>query len=125
MQRLPEGTAAGARRERVCTIRVGDAEHCIDPLGPLFEALGRKWSLLIVAVLGNERTMRFHQLQAALLGVSPRTLSDRLKDLERVGLLRRRIFAEVPPRVEYSLTARGEALRESLVPMLRWAERNE
>lgn len=100
-------------------------EYCIDPLGPLFDAMGRKWALLIVAVLGNERMMRFSELQAALLDISPRTLSDRLKDLERVGLLRRRAYAEVPPRVEYALTAKGEALRQSLVPMLRWAERNE
>lgn len=116
---------APATRERFCIIRIGGREYCIDPLAPLLSVLGQKWTLFIIGVLGNERTMRFNELQQALLDISPRTLSDRLKDLEASGLIRRKAYAEVPLRVEYALSAKGEALRESLVPMLGWAEKND
>ena len=104
---------------------MGKDEYCIDPLAPVFDALGKKWALFIIAVLGNKRTVRFGELQRSLLDISPRTLSDRLKELEAAGLVRRKAYAEVPLRVEYALTSKGEALRESLLPMLRWAEKHE
>ncbi len=52
--------------------------------------------------------------------ISPKTLSDTLKDLEAEGLIKRESFAEIPPRVEYTLTEDGNDLREAIIPLLRW-----
>ena len=60
-----------------------------------------------------------------LPGISPKTLSDTLKELEAEGLIKRESFAEIPPRVEYSLTQDGIDLRDAILPLLRWtATRN-
>ena len=68
-----------------------------------------KWTLLIVRDLSEGRS-RFCELERALSGISPRTLSLRLRDLEQEGVLERQTFSEVPPRVEYALTEKGRAL---------------
>jgi len=68
-----------------------------------------KWTLLIVRDLAEGRS-RFCQLERSLDGISPRTLSLRLRQLEDEGIVARRTFAEVPPRVEYTLTEKGRAL---------------
>jgi DNA-binding HxlR family transcriptional regulator len=68
-----------------------------------------KWTLLLVRDL-SEGCSRFCELERSLAGISPRTLSLRLRALEEEGIVERQTFAEVPPRVEYSLTPKGEAL---------------
>lgn len=78
--------------------------------------LGCKWTILIVRELA-EGPRRFGQLQAALAGISPRTLAERLRWLEAEDVISRATFAEVPPRVEYSLTAKGQGLRPVLLAM--------
>ena len=65
-------------------------------------------------------TKRFGELRRSLTGISPKTLTDRLRGLEEHGLVDRRIFAEVPPRVEYSLTDAGRTLEPVLVALARW-----
>ena len=84
--------------------------------------LGQKWVMRIVRVLG-ERTQRFCELQDALGGANSATLSQRLKLLEDEGLVDRTIVSEVPPWVEYSLTAKGSDLRRAIVGIDRWADR--
>ncbi len=71
--------------------------------------IGNKWTPLIVRDLARERR-RFSELERSLIGISPKTLSERLKRLEEAGVITRECFAEVPPRVEYSLTEKGFAL---------------
>ncbi|MBI2857506.1 MAG: helix-turn-helix transcriptional regulator [Chloroflexi bacterium] len=78
-----------------------------------------KWTLLILRDL-LEGTKRFGELRRSLGGVSPRTLSQRLKELEDAGVLRRTIHAEVPPRVEYTLTEKGRSLGPILDQMRAW-----
>jgi len=56
-----------------------------------------------------------------LNGISPKTLTDRLKELKKSGLINREIFAEIPPRVEYSLTQDGIELRDLMIPLMEWA----
>jgi DNA-binding HxlR family transcriptional regulator len=56
-----------------------------------------------------------------LTGISPKTLSDRLKELTESGLLKREIFTEIPPRVEYSLTQDGIEVRDAMLPLMEWA----
>ena len=68
-----------------------------------------KWTILVIRDLAEGRS-RFCELERSLGGISPRTLSLRLRSLEEEGIVHRRTFPEVPPRVEYSLTAKGQAL---------------
>jgi DNA-binding HxlR family transcriptional regulator len=68
-----------------------------------------KWTLLVIRDLADGRS-RFCELERSLQGISPRTLSLRLRSLEEEGIVRRRTFPEVPPRVEYALTEKGRAL---------------
>jgi DNA-binding HxlR family transcriptional regulator len=73
-----------------------------------------KWTLLVLRDLaGGAR--RFSELERSLAGISPRTLSQRLRSLEEEGILDRRVYGEVPPRVDYRLTAKGE----DLVPLVQ------
>ena len=73
------------------------------------EIIGAKWTALLVHDL-SEGPRRFSELEHSCLGISPRTLSERLRALEEDGIVARRSYAESPPRVEYRLTAKGEAL---------------
>ncbi|RJQ05577.1 MAG: transcriptional regulator [Bacillota bacterium] len=78
--------------------------------------LGSKWNILIIRELtGGPR--RFSELQAALAGISPRTLSDRLRWLKTEKVVSRTVYSEVPPRVEYALTVKGRALGPVLTAM--------
>ncbi len=56
-----------------------------------------------------------------VIGISPKTLTDRQKEQERAGLLKREFFAEIPPRVEYSLTQDGIEVRDAMLPLMEWA----
>ena len=81
-----------------------------------------KWTLLLVRDLA-EGCSRFCELERSLAGISPRTLSLRLRALEEEGIVERQTFAEVPPRVEYSLTAKGQALIPIIDGMRAYGER--
>src|SRR5262249_44907 len=76
----------------------------------LLERVGDKWSLLVIAMLEETSTQRarFSDLKRAIPGISQRMLTATLRNLERDGLLKREVFAEVPPRVEYELTPLGK-----------------
>src|SRR5437867_5093001 len=82
------------------------------------EIISGKWTLLIIRDLADD-SRRFCELERSLEGISPRTLSLRLRVLEAEGIIERQTYPEVPPRVEYSLTAKGEAL----VPMIDYMRR--
>lgn len=79
------------------------------PVARTAEIIGNKWTPLIVRDLERGRR-RFSELERSLIGISPKTLSERLKRLEEAGVVDRTCFAEVPPRVEYALTAKGHDL---------------
>jgi DNA-binding HxlR family transcriptional regulator len=81
-----------------------------------------KWTLLLVRDLA-EGCSRFCELERSLAGISPRTLSLRLRALEEEGIVERQTFAEVPPRVEYTLTPKGEALIPIIDGMRDYGER--
>src|SRR3712207_1628375 len=78
-----------------------------------------KWTLLLVRELA-EGTSRFCELERSLTGISPRTLSLRLRALEEEGIVERHTFPEVPPRVEYALTEKGQALSPIIEDMRAW-----
>ena len=99
-----------------------DFEPCEDGTCPVTRslvALDGKWTILVVRDLMGG-TKRFGELRRSLTGISPKTLTDRLRGLEEHGLVERRIYAEVPPRVEYSLTDAGRTLEPVLVALARW-----
>ncbi len=79
------------------------------PVCATAEIVCGKWTLLVIRDLAEGRS-RFCQLERSLAGISPRTLSLRLRGLEEEGIVERQTFPEVPPRVEYVLTAKGRAL---------------
>lgn len=83
--------------------------------------IGSKWTVLILREL-CEGTKRFGELQRSLEGISPKTLSLRLKELERQKIVHKKIFKEVPLHVEYSLTPRGQSLRKIIEKMREWGE---
>jgi DNA-binding HxlR family transcriptional regulator len=86
------------------------------------QILGNKWTALIIRDLSTG-CQRFCTLERSLGGISPRTLSQRLDDLEQFGIVTRKTFAEVPPRTEYTLTQKGHDLIPILRQMAEWGEK--
>ena len=89
------------------------------PVCATAEIVCGKWTMLIIRDLADGRS-RFCELERSLEGISPRTLSLRLKALEEEGVVARRTYPEVPPRVEYVLTPKGEALLPLIEDMRRF-----
>ncbi len=94
------------------------------PIEKTLSIIGGKWTLLILRDLSNG-TQRFGQLQKSLKGISPKTLSSRLQELEKEGIVAKKVYPEVPPRVEYSLTSRGESLRNVLIALIEWGAEHQ
>ena len=93
---------------------------CFCPLSGILDVIAKKWALLIIAILGNEGEKGFNELKRELSCISPKPLSDTLKNLERIGLVSKKVLETSPPTVKYSLTPEGWELREHLIPMLVW-----
>lgn len=90
------------------------------PIAATLNLLNEKWTPHIVhAMLGGKR--RFNEIAVALGGVNPRTLRERLRHLEEEGVVRRTVIRTFPPWVEYELTEKGDALRDVMDAMSRWA----
>jgi DNA-binding HxlR family transcriptional regulator len=83
------------------------------------EVLNGKWTFLILRDL-FEGTRRFGELRKSLSGISPKTLTERLKDLEEKGILIRKAYATIPPTVEYTLTEKGQSLKPIIKAMKLW-----
>lgn len=92
------------------------------PVERTLQVIGGKWTLLILRDLFTG-TKRFGEIRRSLEHVSPKTLSERLRELETLGLVTRTVYAEVPPRVEYALTEKGESLGTIIEAMRQWGER--
>lgn len=99
----------------------GYGQRC--PVARALDAIGEKWSLLILRDLTRKGPLRFQALEAGLPGVAPNTLSARLKALEAQGVIATRLYERHPPRYEYYLTEKGEALRPVLKALRAWGER--
>ena len=87
----------------------------------ILERIGDKWSVCVIHSLGEAKTLRFNVLRARLTGISQRMLTVTLRGLERDGLVARRVYPEVPPRVEYSLTSLGRTLRQLVGGLVAWS----
>ncbi|MBQ1985628.1 MAG: helix-turn-helix transcriptional regulator [Clostridia bacterium] len=91
------------------------------PVATTIQLIGSKWKLLILRNLMH-RPWRFNELRRSIGGISPKVLTDSLRSLEEDGIVVRTVYAEVPPRVEYSLSELGETLRPILTAIQVWGE---
>lgn len=85
------------------------------------DLIGGKWKGVILFRI-SEQTRRFNELGRLICKVSPRTLTKQLRELESGGLIHRKVYAEVPPKVEYTLTPKGETLRPVLEILMKWGQ---
>jgi DNA-binding HxlR family transcriptional regulator len=88
----------------------------------MLDRIGGKWSSMIVKLLTDEREVRFSELKRRARGISQKMLAQTLRELERDGLVARRVEPTVPPRVHYSLTKLGRSLETALAVLRTWAE---
>jgi len=98
-----------------------DAFHC--PVTLTTRIIGGKWKPSILFYLEG-RIRRFNELKRLLAGPTKKMLTQQLRELERDGLVYRKVYAEVPPRVEYSMTQHGESLRPILRLMSAWGKKH-
>ena len=92
-------------------------------LGPALEVIGGKWKALILWEIQVE-PRRFGELKRLVPGISEKMLIQQLREMEADGLVHREAFHEVPPRVEYSVTALGASLNQALGPLADWGEKH-
>ncbi|WP_232698062.1 winged helix-turn-helix transcriptional regulator [Brevibacillus daliensis] len=93
-------------------------ERC--PIAKTLDLIGSKWTFLIIRDLLIEGTMRFSDLLKSMDGISPKTLSLRLKELEEQHIVVRTVYPEVPPRVEYTITEKGKSLESIFIELKRF-----
>jgi DNA-binding HxlR family transcriptional regulator len=111
-----------ARRFEAWSKQEFEAARC--PVRGVLDQLGDKWTTLIVIVLAL-KPHRFSEIRRAIPDISKRMLTQTLRDLERDGLIARRVFPTKPPSVDYRLTELGETLLEPLVTLIAWAETSQ
>ena len=99
------------------------AQYIECPVEATLDVIGGKWKGVILFLLMDE-TLRFSNLQRALPKITQRTLTNQLRELEADGLVHRKVYPQVPPKVEYSLTEKGRSLRTVLIHMRDWGQVN-
>ena len=106
------------------TNEVKDALFPNCPIRNILSRIGDKWSMLVLYTLKTDEAKRFKELQRNIPDISQKMLTATLKMLEADGLVKREAFAEVPPRVEYSLSDKGKTLLPHINALLSWATDN-
>ena len=95
------------------------------PIRNILARISDRWSMLVMYTLcGKQEAMLYSEIQAAIPDISQKMLTVTLKNLEADGLVRREAFAEIPPRVEYSITERGKSLMPHINSLIEWALNN-
>jgi len=89
--------------------------HAGDPM----EILSKKWAMNIIAEVGKVESTRFNELLRNVQGINKRILSERLQELEKSNIVKRKMFPERPPRVEYSLTIHGKRIFKAAMPLMK------
>jgi DNA-binding HxlR family transcriptional regulator len=90
------------------------------PLCEIMNVISKKWALLLINAIGNNTTIRFGELKRILKGINSKVLSDRLKEIQAAGIIHRKSYNEIPPRVEYFLTDSGKSFRKAMIPLMDW-----
>lgn len=96
--------------------------YCPKPLESASDFLSKKWTISIIITIGNFNRLRFNDIKGRIEKITAKTLTDRLKELVKVGIIKRYSYNEIPPKVEYSLTKNGKLLMHALHPLVHWAE---
>jgi DNA-binding HxlR family transcriptional regulator len=99
-----------------------DMENC--PVRTVLDRIGDKWSILVIGTLGENEKLRFNELNKLIGDVSQKMLTVTLRTLEADGLVKRTIYPEVPPRVEYEITKLGKTLLPHINGLAKWAKAN-
>jgi len=99
--------------------------YCPRPLECAADFLSKKWTLSILVTIGNFGSLRFNNIIDRVEGISAKILSERLSELEKKKLLKRIVFIEKPPRVQYEITKEGAELYKAITPLMDWAKKNE
>lgn len=108
--------------EKLLDDKAAEASCC--PVKDILGRFGDKWSIYAILKLGREEKLRFNELKAMIPGISQRMLTVTLRSLEEDGLVKRTLYPEIPPRVEYELTALGQSLLLQLLHLAEWAKLN-
>lgn len=120
----PDPRHHGPAQRTVAGAGAGDERPCCCPYyHEAVELIGRRWTGAIVGVLIQRETLRFGEVAAAVPQLSDRLLSERMKELESRGVVRRTVHPGPPVRVEYELTEMGRALAPAVRELERWAQR--
>ncbi|HEY8893263.1 MAG TPA: helix-turn-helix domain-containing protein [Niastella sp.] len=90
----------------------------------ILDRFGDKWSILIISILGHVGKQRFNELNQQIGDISQKMLTVTLRSLEADGLISRKLYPEIPPRVEYELTDLGRSLLPHIEQLAQWAEEN-
>lgn len=102
--------------------KYANAESC--PVRNVLNRIGDKWSILVILLLGDLNVLRFNELHRSIGTISQKMLTVTLKTLETDGLVKRTIYPQVPPKVEYELTERGQSLLPIIQDLVCWAKEN-
>lgn len=120
-----ENTAVGEQKKfQAFFMKANETKNGVCPVRDIVARISDKWTILTIYALGGYGTMRFNEIKKRIGDISQRMLTVTLRNLETDGLVERRIYAEVPPRVEYTLTPLGYGLMEQLGQLAGWAESN-
>lgn len=95
-------------------------ENC--PIRQVLDRFGDKWSILIIITLGKAGILRFNELSQSIGDISQKMLTVTLRTLEADGLVSRKMYPEIPPRVEYQLTESGKSLLPHITALTAWAD---
>ena len=99
-------------------------EYEVCPACGIIDRFGDKWSLRILVLLNQKGTLRFNEILKSTPGISQKMLATALKKLEEDALINRKMYPEIPPRVEYKLTSLGKSLIPPLEGVIKWAINN-
>ena len=102
--------------------KYGKAESC--PVRNVIDRLGDKWSVLVLMLLEETKVLRFNEIFGYIQTISQKMLAVTLKSLEADGLVKRTVYPQIPPKVEYELTERGRSLLPHLHQLVGWANSN-
>jgi len=97
-------------------------EHC--PVRNVIDRIGDKWSMLILLVLEEGEVLRFNEIYGYIETISQKMLAVTLKSIEADGLVKRTVYPQIPPKVEYELTTRGKSLMPHIHGLVKWAKSN-
>ena len=102
--------------------KFGDPDIC--PVRNIVDRIGDKWSVLILMLLEEGEVLRFNEIAGYIKTISQKMLAVTLKNLESDGLVKRTVYPQIPPKVEYTLTKRGQSLLPHMHSLIEWAAKN-